>query len=118
MHAYRLQEEGLDTVEANLALGHAPDEREYGTGAQILRDLGITKMRLLTNNPKKRAGLAGFGLEIVETVPLVSRPNPYNYRYLLTKKTRLGHVLPEDILEEKAISQGTHQELEKGEKQC
>jgi 3,4-dihydroxy 2-butanone 4-phosphate synthase/GTP cyclohydrolase II len=98
MHAYRLQEEGLDTVDANLALGYAPDERDYGTGAQILRDLGVTKMRLLTNNPKKRAGLAGFGLEIVETIPLVIPPNPYNHRYLLTKKTRLGHILPEDIL--------------------
>ncbi|MDT7942452.1 MAG: bifunctional 3,4-dihydroxy-2-butanone-4-phosphate synthase/GTP cyclohydrolase II [Bacteroidota bacterium] len=98
MHAYRLQEEGLDTVDANIALGYAPDEREYGTGAQILRDLGVTKMRLLTNNPKKRAGLAGFGLEIVETIPLVIPPNPYNHRYLLTKKTRLGHILPEDIL--------------------
>jgi len=109
MQAYRLQEEGLDTVEANLALGHAPDEREYGTGAQILRDLGVTKMRLLTNNPKKRAGLAGFDLEIIETVPLVSPPNPHNYRYLLAKKTRLGHLLPEDILSEPPPSQaGTH----------
>ncbi len=112
MHAYRLQEEGLDTVEANVALGYAPDEREYGTGAQILRDLGVTKMRLLTNNPKKRAGLAGFGLEIVETVPLVAPPNPHNYRYLLTKKTRLGHILPEDILTEETPSECPCQELE------
>ncbi|MEN3039992.1 MAG: bifunctional 3,4-dihydroxy-2-butanone-4-phosphate synthase/GTP cyclohydrolase II [Bacteroidia bacterium] len=98
MHAYRLQEEGLDTVEANLALGYKPDERNYGTGAQILRDLGVRKMRLMTNNPKKRAGLAGYDLEIVETVPLITAPNPYNLRYLETKRTRLGHILPEDIL--------------------
>lgn len=99
MHAYKLQEEGLDTVEANLALGYRPDEREYGTGAQILRDLGVRKMRLLTNNPTKRAGLAGYGLEIVETLPLITPPNPYNRRYLETKRTRLGHLLPEDIFE-------------------
>lgn len=98
MHAYYLQEQGLDTVEANLALGYAADEREYGTGAQILRDLGIRKMRLLTNNPKKRAGLAGFGLEIVEVIPLLTKPTPYNQKYLQTKKTRLGHLLPDDIL--------------------
>lgn len=98
MHAYKLQEEGLDTVEANLALGFKPDEREYGTGAQILRDLGVRKMRLLTNNPTKRAGLAGYGLEIVETIPLITFPNPYNQRYLQAKRTRLGHILPEDIL--------------------
>ncbi len=97
MHAYKLQEEGLDTVEANLALGYKADAREYGTGAQILRDLGVRKMRLLTNNPKKRAGLAGYGLEIVEAVPLVTTPTPYNKRYLETKKTRLGHILPEDL---------------------
>ncbi|MCS6896264.1 MAG: bifunctional 3,4-dihydroxy-2-butanone-4-phosphate synthase/GTP cyclohydrolase II [Bacteroidia bacterium] len=98
MHAYRLQEEGLDTVEANVALGFKPDERDYGTGAQILRDLGVRKMRLMTNNPKKRAGLAGYDLEIVETVPLISTPTTYNLRYLQTKRTRLGHILPEDIL--------------------
>lgn len=104
MHAYRLQEEGLDTVEANLALGFKPDERDYGTGAQILRDLGVRKMRLLTNNPKKRAGLAGYGLEVVEIIPLVSPPTPYNRRYLAAKKTRLGHILPEDILETEQVS--------------
>ncbi|MEN2993407.1 MAG: bifunctional 3,4-dihydroxy-2-butanone-4-phosphate synthase/GTP cyclohydrolase II [Bacteroidia bacterium] len=98
MHAYKLQEGGLDTVEANLALGYKPDERDYGTGAQILRDLGVRKMRLMTNNPRKRAGLAGYGLEIVEIVPLFSPPTPYNRRYLEAKKTRLGHLLPEDIL--------------------
>ncbi|MCX7606638.1 MAG: bifunctional 3,4-dihydroxy-2-butanone-4-phosphate synthase/GTP cyclohydrolase II [Bacteroidia bacterium] len=107
MHAYKLQEEGFDTVEANLLLGYKPDEREYGTGAQILRDLGIRKMRLLTNNPTKRAGLAGYGLEIVETIPLLTPPTPHNRRYLVAKKTRLGHLLPEDILslsEESRIS--------------
>lgn len=98
MHAYKLQEEGLDTVDANLALGYKPDERDYGTGAQILRDLGIRKIRLLTNNPKKRAGLAGYDLEIVESVPIISSPTPFNLRYLSAKKTRLGHILPEDIL--------------------
>ncbi|MCS6790639.1 MAG: bifunctional 3,4-dihydroxy-2-butanone-4-phosphate synthase/GTP cyclohydrolase II [Bacteroidia bacterium] len=97
MHAYRLQEEGLDTVQANLALGHKPDEREYGTGAQILRDLGIHKMRLLTNNPKKRAGLAGYGLEIVEIVPLHAPANPHNLRYLETKRDRMGHTLPHPL---------------------
>lgn len=108
MHAYKLQEEGLDTVEANLALGYKPDPREYGTGAQILRDLGVRKMRLMTNNPRKRAGLAGYGLEVVEIVPIVASPTPYNRRYLETKKTRLGHILPEDILTQEAIisSQG------------
>ncbi|MCX8112703.1 MAG: bifunctional 3,4-dihydroxy-2-butanone-4-phosphate synthase/GTP cyclohydrolase II [Bacteroidia bacterium] len=102
MHAYKLQEEGLDTVEANLALGYKPDERDYGTGAQILRDLGVRKMRLMTNNPKKRAGLAGYDLEIVEIIPLLSPPTPYNRRYLQAKKTRLGHILPEDILSDTA----------------
>lgn len=102
MHAYKLQEEGMDTVEANLALGFKPDERDYGTGAQILRDLGVRKMRLLTNNPKKRAGIAGYGLEVVESVPIISPPTPYNRRYLEAKRTRLGHILPEDILSEVA----------------
>jgi 3,4-dihydroxy 2-butanone 4-phosphate synthase/GTP cyclohydrolase II len=94
IEAYKLQEEGLDTVEANLHLGFKPDEREYGIGAQILRDLGVKKMKLITNNPKKRAGLEGFGLQIVENIPLVIPPNPYNIKYLKTKKTKLGHNLP------------------------
>lgn len=94
IEAYKLQEEGLDTVEANLHLGFQPDERDYGIGAQILRDLGIRKMRLITNNPQKRAGLEGFGLEIVENVPIVIQPNPYNINYLLTKKNKMGHQLP------------------------
>ncbi|MCX7863342.1 MAG: bifunctional 3,4-dihydroxy-2-butanone-4-phosphate synthase/GTP cyclohydrolase II [Bacteroidales bacterium] len=94
IEAYKLQEEGLDTVEANVHLGFKPDERDYGVGAQILRDLGIKKIRLLTNNPKKRAGLEGFGLQIVENIPLVIPPNPYNINYLTTKKKKLGHNLP------------------------
>ncbi len=93
LRAYKLQEDGLDTVEANLQLGFAPDEREYGIGAQILRDLGVRKIRLLTNNPKKRAALEGYDLWIVENVPIVIPSNPYNANYLATKKTKLGHIL-------------------------
>jgi 3,4-dihydroxy 2-butanone 4-phosphate synthase/GTP cyclohydrolase II len=83
----------MDTVEANVELGFAPDSRDYGVGAQILVDLGISTMRLLTNNPTKRAGLEGYGLEIVERVPLESSPNPENLRYLQTKREKLGHLL-------------------------
>ena len=93
MRAYKLQEQGLDTVEANLHLGHDSDEREYGVGAQILRDLGISKIRLITNNPVKRAALEGYGLEIVENIPIEITPNPYNEFYMRTKKERMGHVL-------------------------
>lgn len=95
IRAYKLQEEGLDTVEANIHLGHAADERDYGVGAQILNMLGIQKMRLMTNNPVKRKGLEGFGLEIVENVPIEVKPNEYNYRYMSTKKERMGHNLHE-----------------------
>ncbi len=102
IEAYKLQEEGLDTVEANVHLGFQPDERDYGVGAQILRDLGIRKMRLITNNPKKRAGLEGFGLEIVENVPLVIQPNPYNINYLSAKKNKMGHQLPSFDTQKKA----------------
>src|SRR3954468_17192297 len=91
--AYRLQDEGHDTVDANLQLGLPVDSREYGIGAQILVDLGITTMRLMTNNPAKYGGLEGYGLEIVERVPLQSVPNPENIAYLRTKKTRMGHLL-------------------------
>lgn len=91
--AYKLQEEGLDTVDANVHLGFKPDERDYGCGAQMLRHLGVHKMRLLTNNPVKRVGLEAYGLEIVENVPIEVTPNPYNIRYLETKKTRMGHTL-------------------------
>lgn len=91
--AYKLQEEGLDTVEANLHLGHRADERDYGVGAQILNHLGIRKMRLMTNNPVKRVGLEGYGLEVVENVPIEVAPNNYNRYYMHTKKTRMGHDL-------------------------
>lgn len=93
MKAYKLQEEGMDTVDANICLGHQADERDYGVGAQILREIGITKMRLLTNNPVKRVGLEAYGLEIVENVPIEVTPNEYNERYLHTKKERMGHTL-------------------------
>ena len=91
--AYVLQEQGLDTVDANLHLGFDPDLRDYGVGAQILRDLGVGKIRLITNNPVKRVGLEGYGLEIVENVPIEIQPNEYNERYLHTKQSRMGHVL-------------------------
>jgi 3,4-dihydroxy 2-butanone 4-phosphate synthase/GTP cyclohydrolase II len=93
LRAYKLQEQGLDTVEANLQLGFNMDERDYGVGAQIIRDLGIKKMRLISNNPKKRTGLVGYGLEIVENVPLQIESNPHNAKYLATKKLKMGHTL-------------------------
>uniref|UniRef100_UPI0040281639 GTP cyclohydrolase II n=1 Tax=Alloprevotella sp. TaxID=1872471 RepID=UPI0040281639 len=91
--AYKLQEEGYDTVDANVHLGYDPDERDYGVGAQILGMLGVHKMRLLTNNPVKRVGLEAYGLEITENVPIEITPNKYNKRYLETKKVRMGHTL-------------------------
>ncbi len=93
IHAYKLQEEGLDTVEANERLGFPMDLRDYGLGAQILADLGVKKIRLLTNNPRKVVGLEGHNLEIVEQLPIVSSPNPHNARYLATKKKKMGHTL-------------------------
>jgi 3,4-dihydroxy 2-butanone 4-phosphate synthase/GTP cyclohydrolase II len=93
LHAYNLQDLGLDTVEANEALGHPADKRDYGIGSQILYDLGVRKIRLLTNNPKKIYGLEGFGLEVVERVPIRIASNPHNERYLQTKKDKLGHML-------------------------
>src|SRR6476620_1353349 len=93
LKAYKLQEDGLDTVEANLNLGFGMDERDYGVGAQILRYLGITKLRLMSNNPKKRAGLKGYGLEIVDIVPIEIKPNPHNERCLKTKRDKLGHEI-------------------------
>ena len=91
--AYKLQEQGDDTVDANIHLGFRPDEREYGVGAQILREMGVSKIRLITNNPVKRVGLESYGLTIVENVPIVVEPNDYNRRYLETKRTRMGHKL-------------------------
>lgn len=93
LKAYKLQESGFDTVEANLHLGFPMDKRDYGIGAQILRYLGISKLRLLSNNPKKRAGLLGYGLEIVEAVPIEVEPNPHNEKYLTTKRDKLGHEI-------------------------
>lgn len=93
LKAYKLQEQGLDTVDANLQLGFKMDERDYGVGAQILRAMGVQKMRLMTNNPTKRAGLIGYGLEIVENVPLAVKANPHNKKYLDTKRDKMGHEL-------------------------
>ncbi|MFZ6013611.1 MAG: bifunctional 3,4-dihydroxy-2-butanone-4-phosphate synthase/GTP cyclohydrolase II [Bacteroidota bacterium] len=93
LRAYKLQEEGWDTVEANTQLGFDMDERDYGVGAQILRDLHVTKIKLMTNNPKKRVGLMGYGLEIVDNVPIEISPNPHNEKYLLTKRDKLGHTI-------------------------
>lgn len=93
IRAYALQDKGLDTVEANLSLGFAPDLRDYGIGAQILAELGLRQIRLLTNNPKKVIGLEAYGLKVVETVPIVAPPNPYNRNYLETKRKKLGHLL-------------------------
>lgn len=93
LHAYKLQEQGIDTVDANLELGFQPDLRDYGVGAQILRHVGVTKMRLMSNNPTKRAGLIGYGLEVVENVPIEIDANIYNEQYLRTKRDRMGHVL-------------------------
>jgi 3,4-dihydroxy 2-butanone 4-phosphate synthase / GTP cyclohydrolase II len=93
LRAYKLQEEGLDTVEANLQLGFEMDSRDYGIGAQILSDLGVSKIRLITNNPKKRVGLMGYGLEIVDNIPIEITPNPHNVKYLTTKRDKLGHMI-------------------------
>lgn len=98
LKAYKLQENGMDTVEANLHLGFPMDKRDYGIGAQILRYLNITKLRLMSNNPKKRAGLLGYGLEIVETVPIEVTPNPHNEKYLFTKRDKLGHEILKGLI--------------------
>ena len=93
LHAYKLQEQGMDTVEANAELGFSGDERDYGVGAQILRALHVTKMKLMSNNPRKRAGLSGYGLEVLETVPIEMKPNLHNEKYLFTKRDKLGHEI-------------------------
>ena len=92
IHAYQLQDDGLDTVDANLVLGFPSDRRDYGVGMQILRELGVSRMRLLTNNPAKRVGLEGYGLSVIERIPLVTSPTPENARYLQTKQERMGHI--------------------------
>jgi 3,4-dihydroxy 2-butanone 4-phosphate synthase/GTP cyclohydrolase II len=106
--AYALQDNGLDTVEANEALGFAPDLRDYGIGAQILADLGLHKIRLLTNNPKKVVGLEGYGLQVTETVPIECSPNPHNISYLQTKKDKLGHMIRIEELTAEKTSGGSH----------
>ena len=93
MRAYKLQEEGMDTVDANLCLGFKADERDYGVGAEILRKIGVRKMRLITNNPVKRIGLESYGLTITENISIEIEPNSYNSRYLHTKAERMGHTL-------------------------
>ena len=98
LKAYKLQEEGYDTVEANHKLGFQPDQRDYGVGAQILRDLGVCKIKLMSNNPKKRVGLIGYGLEIVDTVPIEIAPNEYNEKYLKTKRDKMGHDILQDLV--------------------
>lgn len=97
LRAYKLQEQGMDTVEANLHLGFPMDKRDYGVGAQILRYLDITKLRLISNNPKKRAGLLGYGLEVVENVPIEMKPNQFNEKYLMTKRDKLGHQILKEL---------------------
>lgn len=97
LHAYNLQEKGVDTVDANIQLGFKADLRDYGVGAQILRYMGVTKMRLMSNNPTKRAGLVGYGLEVVENVPIEIEANPYNEEYLKTKRDRMGHTIMKNL---------------------
>jgi 3,4-dihydroxy 2-butanone 4-phosphate synthase/GTP cyclohydrolase II len=93
LKAYKLQEQGRDTVQANLDLGFKMDQRDYGVGAQILRNLEISKIKLISNNPTKRAGLIGYGLEIVENIPIEIIPNPFNNTYLMTKRDKMGHLI-------------------------
>jgi 3,4-dihydroxy 2-butanone 4-phosphate synthase/GTP cyclohydrolase II len=114
LHAYVLQENGLDTVEANQKLGFPADKREYGVGAQILRHLGVRRMRLVSNNPRKFHALSGYGLEIVERVPIEVPPRPENIRYLLTKKTKMGHLLSLKGGEEGTSPKPEEQEPDKG----
>ena len=97
LRAYKLQEQGLDTVEANIELGFSADKRDYGIGAQICRDLGLKHIRILTNNPKKISRLEVYGIKIVEQIPLIAQPTKHNINYLRTKKYRFGHMLDEDL---------------------
>jgi 3,4-dihydroxy 2-butanone 4-phosphate synthase/GTP cyclohydrolase II len=97
LKAYKLQEQGMDTVQANEALGFGMDDRDYGVGAQIIRDLGIRNLRLISNNPKKRVGLIGYGLEVVDNIPLEIDPNPHNLNYLVTKRDKLGHNILKNL---------------------
>jgi len=97
LHAYKLQEQGFDTVDANIELGFSPDKRDYGIGAQILRDLGLKQIKILTNNPKKTSRLEVYGIKVVEQIPLKIDPTPHNIDYLRTKKYRFGHILDNDL---------------------
>jgi 3,4-dihydroxy 2-butanone 4-phosphate synthase/GTP cyclohydrolase II len=97
LKAYKLQEQGMDTVQANLALGLPMDKRDYGVGAQILRDLGVSKIRLISNNPTKRVGLLGYGLQIVDQIPIEIAPNPHNEKYLTTKRDKMGHTILKNV---------------------
>ncbi len=112
LKAYKLQELGRDTVQANIELGFGMDERDYGVGAQILRDLGISKIRLITNNPRKRAGLMGYGLQIVETVPIEMKANQHNERYLTTKRDKMGHYILRTTQEPGQVIEDTELPLE------
>lgn len=112
LKAYKLQEQGMDTVQANLALGFKMDARDYGVGAQILRDLGIKKMRLISNNPKKRTGLLGYGLEVVDTVPVEVVPNKYNENYLKTKRDKMGHSILKNSTENEHVYMNHNEEKE------
>lgn len=114
IRAYALQDRGLDTVEANISLGFAPDLRDYGVGAQILRDLGIRQIRLLTNNPKKVISLEGYGLNVVQTVPIVVKPNPHNRRYLATKRDKFGHTLDVPDTDEQCMNISSDKEGQGG----
>jgi len=118
LRAYKLQEEGVDTVEANLQLGLPADLRDYGIGAQILTDLGLTSIRILTNNPKKIRGLEGYGLSVTEQVPIVHEPNPHNERYLRAKRDRLGHTIHHQALplDEEMVSAEHRQDRERGDR--
>jgi 3,4-dihydroxy 2-butanone 4-phosphate synthase/GTP cyclohydrolase II len=117
LRAYKLQEEGLDTVDANLRLGLPADLRDYGIGAQILVDLGLTSIRILTNNPKKISGLAGYGLSVSDQIPIQHLPNPHNEAYLRAKAERLGHTLHHQglALDEQMLHDEQQQDLERGE---
>ena len=110
LKAYELQDHGADTVQANEMLGFKPDLRDYGIGAQIMADIGLKKVRFMTNNPKKVAGLEGYGLEIVEWVPIPTAPNPYNYRYLKTKQEKMGHRIDVDLESAEGVPPPLHEQ--------
>jgi 3,4-dihydroxy 2-butanone 4-phosphate synthase/GTP cyclohydrolase II len=116
LRAYKLQEEGFDTVEANLQLGLPADLRDYGIGAQILCDLGLSSIRILTNNPKKISGLSGYGLSVTDQIPIQQVPNPHNEAYLRAKRDKMGHILHHQglALDEEMLSEEEHRDDQKG----